>query len=635
MEERQKFRKTTKPTTMSFKEISGTLFDKGLYTFPIGTGKVPIVAEWQKADTWPKDQLQNNFNKPHEKIGLLAGINGLEILDFDQKAYLKGDLFKDFIAVLFDMYPRWKERMKEMYIQETVNKGKHLLYFCPETTIPGNSVYAKREPSVSELKENPKTQPPALIETRGKGGQALIAPSPGYKVLRGDILNLPTLSPDERYELIDAARFMNEYFPAPPLPKVREFENNGLTPWEDYNQKQDLVALLEQNGYRQVKPFGKKRIYMKRPGVSDSPNSGNILSDREVPLWYVWSSSTELPSGAAYTPWSVYACMEHGGDFSMAAKELYRLGYGDRFKKPEAVSDPPVKKASFLDIDPDEEEEIPDFIKDVELEEFDYHKKYEPLIASFEIGYDDRIYPLSADDGQIWVVGKQKSRKSALVRLFVAAALKRGILENVCFDIGEKMILYFDTEQSPRKVFPATIRKIMQQAGFEDNSPRFRAFPLRKYKASARVKVIDYYVRLYQENLGLLIIDGAKDLMGDYNSGTEATSIIEQILRWQGLTGCISINVLHLNKNDNNLRGTLGTEAQNKGDLIMEVISRKEEPNKIEISYRDVRNWMAPPNMIFHVNERNMIISDALPAMPVEAPVITKSTLMNDEDIPF
>ena len=60
-----------------------------------------------------------------------------------------------------------------------------------------------------------------LIETRGEGGQAVIAPTPpgihperperGYELVRGPWLNVPIIPPDERAALQTLSRSFNEH----------------------------------------------------------------------------------------------------------------------------------------------------------------------------------------------------------------------------------------------------------------------------------------------------------------------------------------------------------------------------------------------------------------------------------------
>lgn len=61
-------------------------------------------------------------------------------------------------------------------------------------------------------------------------------------------------------------------------------------------------------------------------------------------------------------------------------------------------------------------------------------------------------------------------------------------------------------------------------------------------------------------DVGLLIIDGIRDLMYDINSPSESTDLINLLMRWSSGYDLHIHTVLHLNKGDDNTRGHIGTE---------------------------------------------------------------------------
>ena len=56
-------------------------------------------------------------------------------------------------------------------------------------------------------------------------------------------------------------------------------------------------------------------------------------------------------------------------------------------------------------------------------------------------------------------------------------------------------------------------------------------------------------------DVGLVIIDGIRDLMHDINSSTEATKLVGDLMQWTGEQNIHFQTVLHLNKGDDNARG--------------------------------------------------------------------------------
>jgi hypothetical protein len=153
------------------------------------------------------------------------------------------------------------------------------------------------------------------------------------------------------------------------------------------------------------------------------------------------------------------------------------------------------------------------------------------------------------------VVGKKKSRKS----LFIIWHLS-----NYKNDLSTEVAI-FDTEQGKRHVYNTRL-KIFQTTG-----KYVPVFYLRGRSAKDRKEIIENVVAYWPSKLRLIVIDGVRDLLTNINDPEQATEIttwIEQLTIKHGLH---VINVLHLNKSDNNARGHLGTELLNKAEITIEL----------------------------------------------------------------
>jgi replicative DNA helicase len=203
--------------------------------------------------------------------------------------------------------------------------GYHIYIKCKEITIPGNTKIAK-----TETKKD-------LIETRAEGGYVVAPPSTGYTLIQGSLSNIPEITKDERSLLWTLAASLNrevDYnhkklkLDTPPQTTAP-----GLTPWDDYNKKGDIIALLEKHGYTTVGEQQGNRIYLKRPDgdkPTEAKSSGDFDTERR--LLKFWSSP-DFDTEVGITPFKAYSILEHKGDSSAAAKKLYQLGYGDRYIK--------------------------------------------------------------------------------------------------------------------------------------------------------------------------------------------------------------------------------------------------------------------------------------------------------------
>jgi hypothetical protein len=300
---------------------------------PISEKKIPLVKDWQ---TSTEEFELNGYG-----IGLVCGrLSGqVEAIDFDLKYDLSGTLMSRWKALVMESD---KALLKKLVIQKTVSDGFHIVYRCEK--IEGNKKLAQREANDEERVKGEKIK--VLIETRGEGGYIAIAPTPGYKLLQGDFENIPLITENERELLINCSAQLNEYFQEY-KPVQRDFKPQaGLSPFEDYNNRSDVVGLLQRHSWTVVKQKGSK-VLLKRPGQTSAAHSGNYDEQRN---WFsVFSSSTEFEPQKSYLPYAVYAILECKGDYAEASRQLYELGYGDR--KQERVSETPQKKSKISLVD--------------------------------------------------------------------------------------------------------------------------------------------------------------------------------------------------------------------------------------------------------------------------------------------
>lgn len=105
-----------------------------------------------------------------------------------------------------------------------------------------------------------------------------------------------------------------------------------LTPGDDYDRRGDFTIPLVNAGWQ---PCGKDG--WTRPGKSSGISA---TFDRVPGRFYVFSSdAAPFKERHIYRPWHIYALLEHGGDFHLAAAALYADEYGARIKKVAPVLD--------------------------------------------------------------------------------------------------------------------------------------------------------------------------------------------------------------------------------------------------------------------------------------------------------
>lgn len=208
--------------------------------------------------------------------------------------------------------------------------------------------------------------------------------------------------------------------------------------------------------------------------------------------------------------------------------------------------------------------------------------------------------------------GKAKSKKTFNVCAIVAAAMTEGTVLNYSASLppGKRKILYVDTEQSEfhcKRVLSRILRLTGLPADVHPAGLEFLC--LRKYATKDRLKKIEEAI--YEiDGLGLVVIDGIRDLAHDINSPGESTDLITKLMRWTDERKIHIHTVLHLNKGDDNTRGHLGTELNNKAETVLQITKDDFDRDISSVASMHIRDIDFEP-FAFRIN------SEALPE-PVE-----------------
>ncbi|MCG8524430.1 MAG: bifunctional DNA primase/polymerase [Pseudomonadales bacterium] len=310
---------------LSLQEANDQYLQADLLALPASRKeKRPSCGGWKKYQKRKPTETEISawFANNPDAVCILCGeaSNHLEILDFDAQA---------------ELYEPWSKRIDEkllekLVIQSTQSGGKHAMYRC-ESAVNGNMKLAQRiHESTGEIQ--------TLIETRGEGGLFLCYPTEGYELVQGELAQLPVLTEEERLQLLDAAWQLNEYRPpvfdgakhnAQSLQRLEmsaEMSDcpsaNSNRPGDDFNHRGNVRSVLEQHGW--VRTRGGENEYWRRPGKQ----SGTSATLKENVFYVFSSNAAPFEPNRGYSPFSVYTLLNHGGDFTQAAKCLGELGYG-------------------------------------------------------------------------------------------------------------------------------------------------------------------------------------------------------------------------------------------------------------------------------------------------------------------
>lgn len=205
------------------------------------------------------------------------------------------------------------------------------------------------------------------------------------------------------------------------------------------------------------------------------------------------------------------------------------------------------------------------------------------------------------------LIGKAKSRKTFLISLKLAAFIigatvldkLNGVVRN-----GKNEAILFDTEQGKYHL-QKTVNRILKISN-TSNPNNFKAYGLRKFKAADRVKMIEE--KIYSTpKLGLVVIDGIRDLVTSINDEDQASKITSLLLKWTEELNIHIIVVLHQNKNDTNARGHLGAELVNKAETTLSV-TKSPQDKDISIVEAEYCRDKEPEPFAFEINAEGLPI---------------------------
>lgn len=324
----------------NFIELAKQWSKAGYSVIPVTQEKIPSIRDWSmfQKRAMTESECEQHFKNCFGIALLCGGQKRITGVDFDLKYDLTGDIFERFKETI----P--VELLKKMYYQTTQNKGAHFIFSCDKvepnqklasrytTEFEKHSTYmsafndVKTRSKALKIALNDKSR--VLFETRGGtidncGGYVLIAPTKGYEHKYGKIQHIST----EEYDtIVQCARSFNEVIEEKKDIRLDKYKEWELSPFVDYNQRGDIISLLEDNGWEIVRGGSKKSVRFKRAG---NPKSGSsALLDTDSRVFNVFSTSTSFDVGRGYSPSDIFIHLECDDDMSIAFRKLVDEGFG-------------------------------------------------------------------------------------------------------------------------------------------------------------------------------------------------------------------------------------------------------------------------------------------------------------------
>lgn len=236
-------------------------------------------------------------------------------------------------------------------------------------------------------------------------------------------------------------------------------------------------------------------------------------------------------------------------------------------------------------------------IKQLDAKEVSAHPEWDEVVERLEKCFIDRDTQLIEQKhlleingvkcfprgDLIALSGKEKCGKTTACRILATALLKgeydgmRALEENL-------RILWIDTEQA--RISTRTVsRGIDMMCGFRPTADQIRFLNLREWGDKPSMRIV-LQVMFDSFRPDFVILDGIRDFIDDFNDVRESADIVLEVMRLSsGVSAeeakekklherlpCSIACILHQNKpkDDNNMRGHLGTELANKAGEVWE-----------------------------------------------------------------
>lgn len=112
--------------------------------------------------------------------------------------------------------------------------------------------------------------------------------------------------------------------------QTNAMQYEGLSPFDDFNNRGDVLSLLEAHGWRRCETKA-NNIRFTRPGKTSGVSADFRLSDK---LFYVFTSNSVFEPQKGYNPTQVFTLLNYGTlnteAYSNASKQLQEMGYGEQ-----------------------------------------------------------------------------------------------------------------------------------------------------------------------------------------------------------------------------------------------------------------------------------------------------------------
>ncbi|MCP4984900.1 MAG: AAA family ATPase [Colwellia sp.] len=203
--------------------------------------------------------------------------------------------------------------------------------------------------------------------------------------------------------------------------------------------------------------------------------------------------------------------------------------------------------------------------------------------------YKDNVYPIpfGTYGNFSCLVGASKSMKtflkSALIAGYIGGQSSHYFPDLKGHNIRGKFVIDVDTEQSLWHT-QRVARRVCEMVGA--NYGMYKPFTTREYDAKIRFQFIEWIMMEseYRNDIGLITIDGAADIMDSVNDLDEANKITQGMMKWTTKSNAHLSTILHRNHGSDKPTGHLGSSIMKKAETVA-FVTRDDELTKVTPNY--------------------------------------------------
>lgn len=241
-------------------------------------------------------------------------------------------------------------------------------------------------------------------------------------------------------------------------------------------------------------------------------------------------------------------------------------------KQPESIDFSKIAKENFIDVS----EEI----------------QRPPIAVSLGMYHDSKYHiPFGSYGDFSCIVGASKSMKTFLKSAIAAGYIGGNSTEFFPdikgHDTQGKVVIDIDTEQSTFHT-QKVARRVCDMVG--TNPDFYKPFSLRDKDPKTRLAFIEWVFTEseWKDHLGLVLIDGAADLLENVNDLEQSNKVVNDMLRWTKETKSHLITVLHRNHGGMKPTGHLGSAITKKAETVA-FVTKEEDYVRVTPEY--TRNY--------------------------------------------